>query len=116
MADEILRPIEQVLRDLGREIAAVRDLAERLEVVVEALGAHADPGQMVECQVADLLTQRLGGLALYVQTLAVAPTSALLDIGEAAAALPLRDQARRLGGDLADADDAQDLTWFGDQP
>ena len=108
----MIRPIDGVLRDLGREIAAARDLALRLELVVEALGAHADPAQMIDCQAADLLTQRLGGLTLYVEQLARAPVRACLDIAPAAAALPLRDQARRLLGEAADVPASGDLTLF----
>ena len=106
-------PLNTILTNLGREIAEARDLAMSLECVVEALGRHADPAEQIECQVADLLTQRLHGLALYVQGLAATPAQVRLDARPAASALPLADQAKRLAGHDS-VDPGDDVTWFVD--
>ena len=107
----VVRSIDQVLGDLGREIAQARDLALSLEQVLQALAPHADALQLIDCQAADLLTQRLGGLVLFVETLARTSGGADLEVGAAAAALPLRDQARRLEGEFAVVE-SDGLTWF----
>ena len=109
-----IRPLDQVLRAIGLEIAAARSLAARLEQVIEVLGHHATGAAVVECQAADLLTQSLDGLAAYVDGLALSAVDARLDIGPAAAGVRLSDQQRRLLGEAEPAARAQDLLLFGE--
>lgn len=109
-----MRPLGQVLADLGGEIALARDLAQRLELLLQTLGVHADPEQMIECQAVDLLAQRLGGLAHYLGVLAIDAGPARVDVGPALEALPLRDQALRLGGERMEACADKALIFFED--
>ncbi len=109
-----IRPLDQVLQGIGLEIAAARDLAVRVEQVIEILGRHATGAEVMECQAADLLTQSLDGLAAYVDQLARSPGDGRLDIGPAAAAIRLSDQQHRLLGETADPATAQDLLLFGE--
>lgn len=110
------KPLAQVLQGIGSEIAAARDLAVRVEQVIEVLGRHATAAEMAECQAADLLTQSLTGLGLYVEKLAASAGHAPLDIGPASACVLLSDQQRRLLGQAEASADEAGLFWFEDGP
>lgn len=107
-----LKPLELVLCGLVQEIREARALAERLEGVLVALGRYADVDQLVECQAADHLVQRLSGLSNYLECLACGPVQVCLDVS-AAADLPLAAQAGRLRGKTPVADDG-DAIWLMD--
>ncbi len=111
-AADTSRPLALVLQGIGSEIAAARDLAARVEQLMEVLGRHATVEELVECQAADLLTQSLAGLALYVDELASSPGDARLDIGPACACVLLSDQQRRLLGQVETQASGPDLFWF----
>jgi hypothetical protein len=103
------------LRNVAQELAEARALALRLEALVASLADHAGAADVADCQAADMLTQRLDGLAVYVGALAAhAPDEAVIDAARAMRGVTLTDQARRLGG-LADSPaPSGELTLFVD--
>lgn len=94
----------QALPDiLGRaadEAVELTHMSNDLQAMVARLVAEgADLRALEDAQAADLLTQRLAGLAIILRALArSAPPEAAADTEAALAGLPLADQARRLGG------------------
>lgn len=113
----------RVLNALAAELERSRELAERLEPVLGASLAGADPALITEAQNLDRLRQKLEALSALAAGLAGGATlEAALD------AVPLGDLAGRLraavldeigldGAMLAEApaQDAGDLLWF-DEP
>jgi hypothetical protein len=87
------------LRNVAQELAEARALALQLEALVASLAGNAGADVVAECQVADMLTQQLDGLAAYVGALAAhAPEEAVIDAARAMRGVTLSDQARRLAG------------------
>lgn len=121
-AGPALRPIAEPLRLAAMEATDLAGLADRLQGVIASLSANCsgrpDPGLVVEAQAADLMSQRLMGLAAFLAALAdAAPADARIDIYEAVMDLTLAEQARRLGGPghgPALPADGGDLVLFGD--
>jgi len=75
------------LRNVARELAEARALAVRVEELVASLASQAGAADIAECQAADMLTQRLDGLAIYVGALAAhAPEEVVIDAARACAA------------------------------
>lgn len=77
-------------------------LGDEVQGVISRLVAAAmprDPSLMIDAQAADLLSQRLAGLANFVAALAhAAPAGLAADIEAAVRTLTLAEQARRLSG------------------
>lgn len=124
-AGPAFRPIAEPLRLAAMEVTDLARLGDRLQWVIASLsangGGRADPGLVIEAQAADLMSQRLMGLAAFLAALAeAAPADASIDIYDAVMDLTLAEQARRLGGPgcaptgpIAPADGG-DLVLFGD--
>lgn len=114
------RPLSQSLDLVAGEVAELARLGDRLQGVIARMAATLgtpDPDTLEEAQAADLLSQRLAGLAAFVQALAqAAPRDATADIRAAVNALTLTEQARRLSGSLQalPGEPADDLTTFWD--
>ena len=124
-AGPALRPIAEPLRLAALEVTDLARLGDRLQGVIASLSANSggrpDPGLLIEAQAADLMSQRLVGLAAFLAALAeAAPADASIDIYEAVMDLTLAEQARRLGGPghapaaPAIPVDGGDLVLFGD--
>jgi len=84
------------------ELADLARLSGRVEMIVSDLVARADdpsPALLAECQVADLLSQRLVGVAAFLSELAeAAPANAKVKVADAVRNITLAEQARRLSG------------------
>ena len=95
-------PFSDSLERVAQEVADLARLGEALQALIARLAAGpADPAALIEAQAADLLSQRLEGLASFVRALAAAaPPGATADVEAAVRALTLADQARRLSGRL----------------
>ena len=82
------------------EVADLVRLGDQLQAVISRLAAAdgaPDAATLVEAQSADLLSQRLSGLAGFVRALAdAAPSDLTTDIGAAISALTLAEQIHRL--------------------
>ena len=110
------QPLPEILGRTADEAADLARLSDGLQGMVARLVAEGANLRVLEdAQAADLLTQRLAGLAAILRGLArVASPEVSADIGAALAALPLADQARRLAGHAAPApadDDDLFLLW-----
>jgi len=94
------QPLPDILRRTADEAADLARLSDGLQGMVARLVSEGANLRVLEdAQAADLLTQRLSGLAAILRGLArVASPDVSADIGAALAALPLADQARRLAG------------------
>jgi hypothetical protein len=97
-----LRALSDSLGQTAAELADLVSLGDRLELMVARLMASqagADVELMTEAQGADLLSQRLAGVAAFVAGLAeAAPADAYHDVLTAARGLTLAEQAARLTG------------------
>jgi len=95
-------PLTDSLDRVAQEVADLARLGEQMQRVISRLAAGpADPQTLMDAQGADLLSQRLDGLAEFVRALAqAAPSEAVTDVEAAVRALTLADQARRLTGRL----------------
>jgi hypothetical protein len=84
------------------ELADLARLGDQLQRAVGRLTAELgppDPGFLTEVQAADLLSQRLEGMAAFLRVLAAsAPTHVRTDVHAAVMSLTLAEQARRLSG------------------
>lgn len=87
---------------VAQEVADLARMGEALQSVISRLATGpADPQTLMDAQGADLLSQRLEGLAEFVRALAQsAPAGVTTDVEAAVRALTLADQARRLTGRL----------------
>jgi hypothetical protein len=115
------RPLAESLHLAAGEVDELVELGERLQALIARLanaGGAPDLATLVEAQAADLLSQRLSGLAAYMRALAAAaPAHVATDVDAAIAALTLTAQTRRLGGPaLLQAADAaaEELDMFWD--
>lgn len=116
----VARPLSQSLGLVASEVAELARLGDRLQGVISRMAATLgapDADTLEEAQAADLLSQRLAGLAAFVQALALAaPQDATADIRAAVNALTLAEQARRLSGPFhaLPAEPEDELTTFWD--
>lgn len=96
------RSMRESLDLAAREAHDLVDLGDHVQGVISRLVAAAlptDPSVMMDAQTADLLSQRLEGLARFVRALAeVAPHDLAADVDAAIDTLTLAEQARRLSG------------------
>jgi hypothetical protein len=114
-----LQPLRDSLGLVAQEAADLVRLGDQLQGVISRLVSASiptDPTILVDAQAADLLSQRLAGLAQFVSALAnAAPDGMAADIDEAIRALTLAEQARRLSGpSLAPLPDPGEVMTFWD--
>lgn len=98
-----LRPLAEPLRLGAIELHELSRLGDQLQHILvrltECVGAPDDDGFITEAQAADLLSQRLEGMAAFLDALARAvPPDAMIDVEAAVFDLTLAEQARRLSG------------------
>ena len=97
-----LRPMGEALDVAAVELGDLARLGDQLERILASLAAHAgdiSPELLAECQVADLLSQRLVGVSAFVASLAkAAPREVMVDVLDAVRSLTLAEQAHRLSG------------------
>ncbi|MDB5438439.1 MAG: hypothetical protein JWM33_866 [Caulobacteraceae bacterium] len=101
------RPVRQILQALSDEAAALAVLADGLQstIVLLADSPQVRLDTLLSCQSADLLSQRLAGLQLFLGALSrTAPIGWMIDPESAASSLPLADQAACLACVPARAD------------
>ena len=119
----MMRPIAEPMRLAAREAAELVKLSDGLQIVIARLAAcegRPSAELVMEGQAADLLSQRLSGLSVFLEALAdAAPKDARTDVRAAIDGLLLAKQARKLAGpaaavDAADPVDAGDLCLFED--
>lgn len=113
------RPLAESLDLVAREVTDLVVLGDQLQDLISRLvvtAAATDPNALMEAQAADLLSQRLSGLAAFVRALAdAAPTDVSADIESALRVLTLTEQARRLSNPGSPpAIDAGEVTTFWD--
>jgi hypothetical protein len=115
------RPIAEPLHLAATELTELAALGDQLQGALGRLTAQfgaPDPEFITEAQAADLLSQRLVGMAAFLRAIArVAPASAMADVHAAVMDLTLAEQARRLSGPHAAPESAQhggELQLFGD--
>ncbi|MBI1199853.1 MAG: hypothetical protein GC203_18495 [Phenylobacterium sp.] len=103
---------------VAQEVADLTVLADHLQGVISRMAAAAAPDRtlMVDAQAADLLHQRLQGLASFMNALAIAaPVGAAHGVAGALRGLSLSEQARRLAGHAPAAPEGSgELTTFWD--
>jgi hypothetical protein len=121
-SEPTLRPFAEPLRLAAIELADLARQGDQLQRVIARLAASAGPldaGLMQEAQGADLLSQRLEGMAAFLRALADAvPAGASIDVHAAMIDLTLAEQARRLAGPTPQVtagatSDGGDLLFFG---
>jgi hypothetical protein len=96
-----VRPLAESLHLAAGEVDELVELGERMQGLIARLanaGGPPDLSIMIEAQAADLLSQRLSGLAAYMRALAAAAPDVATNVEGAIAALTLTAQARRLAG------------------
>lgn len=105
---------------VAQEVTDLVALGDQLQSLISRLvvAAPSDPSAVIEAQAADLLSQRLSGLAAFVRALAeAAPAGVGADIESALRVLTLTEQARRLSSASSaptPAPDAGDVLTFWD--
>ena len=116
-----LRLLSTLLDAAALELADLARLGDELEGMIARLAARLGPEDadlLAEAQAADLLSQRLVGVAGFMALLAaLAPAEATVDAPAAVKGLLLSDQARRLSGTPPEAAAAVlsgELSLFGD--
>ena len=117
----VFRPIAEPLRLAALELTELAELGDRLQGVLGNLTAHlgpVDPEFITEAQAADLLSQRLVGMAAFLRAIArIAPEHVMADVTAAVMDLTLAEQARRLSGPHPPIESAPvngELQLFGD--
>jgi len=117
----VFRPIAEPLNLAAIELTELADLGDQLQHVLGRLTAHLgapDVRFITEAQAADLLSQRLVGMAAFLRAIAkAAPESLMADVNAAVMDLTLAEQARRLSGPHPPAEAAPvngELLLFGD--
>ena len=120
-AGPTFRPIAEPLRLAAIELTELAELGDQLQHALGRLTANLgapDAGFITEAQAADLLSQRLIGMAAFLRAIAkVAPESLMADVYAAVMDLTLAEQARRLSGPhppVASAPVNGELQLFGD--
>lgn len=122
-AAETLRPLAEPLRLAAMELGELAELSDQLQRAIgrmtEVQGAP-DADFLTEAQAADLLSQRLVGIAAFLRVIAAsAPQTVMTDVYAAVMDLTLAEQARRLSGPaeappMPAAGDNGELDLFGD--
>jgi hypothetical protein len=117
------RRLAEALDLAALELADLVRLAGQLEIAIAKLAARSrisDPETLADCQVADLLAQRLAGVSGFLSGLAAdTPPDVRVDVTRAILTLTLGEQARRFSGPalgaaaVAEVDDA---VFFADAP
>ncbi len=115
----VLPCLRESLDLVAQEADDLVELGDQIQGVISRLVGAAlpsDPSLLVDAQAADLLSQRLSGLANFVKALAdAAPAGLAADIGNAIRTLTLAEQARRLSGpSLTPAPDKGEVITFWD--
>ena len=116
-----LRPLAEPLRLAAIELADLAKLSDQLQRAIgrltETQGAP-DPAFLTEAQAADLLSQRLEGMAAFLRVIAAStPETVTTDVYAAVMDLTLAEQARRLSGPhpaAAEPPPCGELQLFGD--
>lgn len=112
------RPLAESLDLVAREVTDLAALGDQLQALIARLiltGGQSDAAAMVEAQAADLLSQRLVGLAAFLRALAsAAPADVAADIDGALRVLTLTEQARRLSNPAHTPAEPGDHTTFWD--
>jgi len=102
MSDLTQRSLRDSLFGGAFEMAELVGVADELQATVAMLCAQVSelPAEVLAgCQSADLLSQRISGMARFLAFVAVgAPRDIQIDMGAVAGKLPLGDQAARLCG------------------
>lgn len=102
MAESSVQPLHAPLRQAALELADLARVGDELEEIIARMAAaqeRPDPELLVEAQAADLLSQRLTGVASFLQALADAtPQDLMIDVRAALSGLTLSEQVRRLSG------------------
>jgi hypothetical protein len=97
-----LRPLAEPLRLAAIELADLARLSDQLQRAIGRLThSHGatDAAFLTEAQAADLLSQRLEGMAAFLRVIAAsAPENVTTDVYAAVMNLTLAEQARRLSG------------------
>lgn len=103
---------------VAQEVTDLVVIGDQLQGLISRLvvaASPSDPSAMIEAQAADLLSQRLSGLAAFVRALAdAAPADVSADIDSALRVLTLTEQARRLSspGSTPAVDAGEVLTFW----
>ncbi|MGZ6014885.1 MAG: hypothetical protein ACXWKM_03995 [Phenylobacterium sp.] len=101
-AGPTLRPLAEPLRLAAIELADLARLSDQLQRAIGRLTERhgaPDPDFLTEAQAADLLSQRLEGMAAFLRVIAAsAPETVTTDVYAAVMNLTLAEQARRLSG------------------
>ena len=101
-ASSHMLPVREALEVAAVELTDLARLSGQIETIIANLVAHAGdvtPALLSDCQVADLLSQRLVGVASFLAALAKsAPADAAVDVFDAVRAITLTEQASRLSG------------------
>lgn len=119
------RPLAEPLHLAAVELTDLAALSDQLQHAIARITeveGVPDADFLTEVQVADLLSQRLTGLAAFLRVIATtAPQGVTTDVYTAVLDLTLAEQARRLGGlppalarPAAEPPDSGDLQLFGD--
>jgi hypothetical protein len=97
-----LRPLAEPLRLAALELAELARLSDQLQRAIGRLTENCgapDADFLTEAQAADLLSQRLEGMAAFLKVIAAsAPENVTTDVYAAVMNLTLAEQARRLSG------------------
>jgi hypothetical protein len=115
----VMRCLRESLDLVAQEAHDLVNLGDQIQGVISRLVGAAlpsDPTLLVDAQAADLLSQRLSGLATFVTALAeAAPAGLAADIEAAIRSLTLAEQARRLSGpSLSPPPDTGEVMTFWD--
>jgi hypothetical protein len=107
------RRLNEALGLVALELADLVRLADQLEMAIASLARRvcaSDPQSIADCQVADLLAQRLAGVSGFLGGLADStPQDVCVDLTRAMTLLTLGEQARRFAGPSAQADVASEV-------
>ena len=97
-----LRPLAEPLRLAAIELTDLARLGDQLQHVLARVSRHVDASDatfVTDAQAADLLSQRLEGMAAFLGALSTAaPGGVEIDVEAAVIDLTLAEQARRLSG------------------
>jgi hypothetical protein len=116
------RPLAEALGLAAVELADLVRLADQLEIAIASLARRlcaSDPRTIADCQVADLLAQRLAGVSGFLGGLSSnTPRDVCVDLTQAMTLLTLGEQARRFAGPSARAEPPAegDAALFFDEP
>lgn len=109
-------PLPLVMERVAGEVGDLSGLAEALQSVVGRLTMLADPEDrdlMTTAQSFDLLTQRLGSLAGFLDHLpGLVPDACRIDVADATRAMPLASLKDRLCHDLRRPEPTYELELF----